>query len=70
MKWFLQDLAGNIAALISMADRVEGRPAVSLSVMNENDPLVELIAAMHEQSRLLGPPEGMHVQKVLNDGEN
>lgn len=62
VKWFLQSLAGNIPAMISLAERCEGRPAIALSITNENDPLIELIAAMHEESRRIGPPEGWHVR--------
>jgi hypothetical protein len=56
IKWFLQSLGGNITALISLADRVEGKAATSISIQErENDPLDQLILLMNSQVAGLKP---------------
>jgi hypothetical protein len=67
-EWYKQGLKGNIAALISLADRCEGRPAMAISIDGgQEDPIIELIACMHEQSRRIGPPE--QIREVITDGQ-
>jgi hypothetical protein len=48
IKWFLQSLAGNTAALVSLADRCEGRPAQSLHVTDgQEDMALQMIEGMN-----------------------
>lgn len=56
--WIQQGLDGNIGAIVAIADRIEGKPAVSISHDGSGDNLSVLIAGMHEMSARLGPPEG------------
>jgi hypothetical protein len=56
-EWFEQGLSGNVAAMVSLADRVEGRPAVTIVGDGREDNLTLLIAGMEGISRQIGPPE-------------
>jgi hypothetical protein len=56
-KWFEQGLLGNVAALVSLADRCEGRPNISISSDGTGDNLPLLIAGMYERHMDIGPPE-------------
>jgi uncharacterized protein DUF5681 len=56
-KWFEQGLLGNVAALVSLADRVEGRPNISISHDGSGDNLTLILTAMNERHQMIGPPE-------------
>jgi hypothetical protein len=56
-EWFKQSLHGNVAAIVSLADRTEGRPSISISHDGSGDNLTLILAAMGERSRDIGPPE-------------
>lgn len=56
-QWYQQARDGHLGAIVSLADRVEGRPSVSIGIQGENS-LDVLILAMSERSREIGPPEG------------
>jgi ribosomal protein L17 len=59
---------GNISAAREAADRAEGRPAVSVSLEKQTDPLTELVVAMGQMSERLGPPpEGSEGQELLEE---
>lgn len=49
---------GDLGAAQFLADRAEGRPAVSVNVDGQGDNLAVLVAVMNEKSETLGPPEG------------
>ncbi len=49
---------GDLGAAQFLADRAEGRPAVSVNVDGQGDNLAVLVAMMNEKSETLGPPEG------------
>lgn len=66
--WIEQSLGGNIAAIISLSNRVEGCPAVSILGDGRPDNLTLLINAMHAEYETIGPPEGHMEPKLLGDG--
>jgi hypothetical protein len=58
LTWFKQSLKGNVPALVSLSDRCEGRPNISIGFGSANgDNVPTLIAAMTARSRQIGPPE-------------
>lgn len=61
--WIEKSLEGDIAAIVSLSNRVEGTPPASLTLDKEGDNLSVLVAMMNETSEDLGPPEG---QRQLN----
>ena len=71
--WISEGLGGNVAALASLADRVEGRPMISVGA-GTPDSFVSYIRTMEILSSRLGPPEGHpNAGKTLpavNSGEN
>jgi hypothetical protein len=67
-EWVEQGLGGNVSAIVTLADRVEGRPGVSVSI-NETDPLTELLLEMRQMSKVAGPPEGHVPLRAGGDGE-
>jgi hypothetical protein len=61
---------GNIAAIVSLSNRVEGMPATSVRIDKEGDNLNVLIAMMNEKREKLGAPEGFSPRQlagVTND---
>ena len=63
---------GDLGAAQFLADRAEGRPAVSVHTDGGGDNLAILLAMMSEESQRLGPPEGFIPRKQLqehNDGD-
>jgi hypothetical protein len=58
--WEEQARRGNIAAIVSLANRVEGCPATTI-VNNGPDNLDVLIGLMNEEHEQLGSPEGMRM---------
>jgi hypothetical protein len=68
--WEQQARDGNIAAIVSLANRVEGCPATSVTVNEETNKLLDLAyVRWDERSDQIGPPEGQ-VQRQLEDNEN
>jgi hypothetical protein len=63
---------GDLGAAQFLADRAEGRPAVSVHTDGGGDNLAILLGMMSEESQRLGPPEGFIPRKQLqehNDGD-
>ena len=56
-EWIAAGLAGNVGAISSLADRIEGRPAVSVSMDGDDSPIAILIASMDQRSDEIGPAE-------------
>ena len=56
--WEEQARRGNIAAIVALANRVEGCPATTI-INNGPDNLDVLIGLMNEEHERLGQPEGM-----------
>ncbi len=67
-EWYEQSLGGNIMALVSLADRVEGRPAQSIQFDDREDPLNSIIAGFERMSLEIGPPDGSH-PRLLGAGD-
>jgi hypothetical protein len=67
--WYQQAKDGNVPALVSLANRVEGCPAVSISHDGTGDNLALIVAHMEDRSRQYGPPEGMIPRPVLEEGD-
>jgi hypothetical protein len=68
-EWIEQGLAGNVGAIVSAADRVEGRPGVSVT-LGEVGPIDMLIASMESYHREHhGVPEGHVPLQELPDAE-
>ena len=61
--WIEQSLNGNISAIVSLSNRIEGMPATSVAVSTE-DPLALLVAHLDARSEKLGPPEGMITRRL------
>jgi hypothetical protein len=69
-EWVEQGLGGNVSAIVSLADRTEGRPAVCVSLNEGPGPIEVLIASMEKyHAEHYGPPEG-HIAPQLDDGED
>jgi len=64
-KVFKMARKGNMSAAREIADRIEGRPAVTLQGGDGHNNLALLIASMDRASDLLGPPEGMPCKQPL-----
>lgn len=56
-KWFEQSMDGNIPAIISLANRVEGCPATAVTVNGSGDNISIFCAHMAAKAEQLGPPE-------------
>jgi hypothetical protein len=70
-KWFEESLGGNIAAMTSLADRAEGKPAVTMSVNEgaDNIPmLLEGIARIHAERFPAGAEDDDELPQ-LTEGE-
>lgn len=70
-------LAGNISAISQIADRCEGRPAVTVDVHDGRPDVLEmLVLSMNQRSEAIGPPEASeyvieaHERSALTDGES
>jgi len=59
---------GNISAIRELADRCEGRPAITVTGDGSPDKIMLLIQGMTERSREIGHPEGW-VPPLLESGE-
>jgi len=58
-KWLDESLDGNIAAIVSMSNRVEGCPATAMQITGGMDNLSLIVAHMNQRSTdELGHPEG------------
>jgi hypothetical protein len=57
-EWVEQGLDGNVSAISAIADRAEGRPAVTIVGDGRPDAVTLLIEGMTNKSREIGPPEG------------
>jgi hypothetical protein len=57
--WIEQSLSGNIPAIISLSNRVEGCPASTVTVDKDGDNLTLILAHLDERSEVLGQPDGM-----------
>jgi hypothetical protein len=64
-KWVALGLKGNAAAIAAIADRAEGRAAISITTDTNDNSLNLIVASWNERSAELGPPEGFI---ELNDG--
>jgi len=69
-EWVSLGLGGNAAAIAGIADRAEGRPSVSIGFDQSENPLIELVAAMHLRSKQIGPPEGSMIRREANNDES
>jgi hypothetical protein len=64
-------LRGSLSDGIELADRAEGKPAVTLTGVGGEDPLRELIGAVDAvRLQIYGPPEGMRQRKEITDGNS
>jgi Family of unknown function (DUF5681) len=63
--WIEQSLNGNIAAILSLSNRVEGTPPATLTVDRETDNLALILAHMDERREEIGAPEGV-IPRRLN----
>ena len=61
---------GDLGAAQFLADRAEGRPAVSVNMTPGGDNLAILIAHMHERSAVVGPPEGFVPRQRVLEASN
>jgi hypothetical protein len=68
-EWVEQGLGGNVSAIVSVADRVEGRPAVSVSV-EQTGPIDLLLLEMRKESKRRGKPEGYVEPQDAEEIEN
>jgi hypothetical protein len=68
--WVEQGLKGNIAAIVAIADRIEGKPFVSMQVDGGPNQLAILIEGMHNVSKTVGHPEGWCPPPLLEAGED
>jgi Family of unknown function (DUF5681) len=64
--WIESGLAGNVGAISGIAERLEGRPAVSISMDGNENPISILIASMNDRSDAIGLAEGR--QRQLTEG--
>jgi hypothetical protein len=62
-------LKGDLAAATFLAERAEGRPAVSMQVDGGADKISILIAGMDNVAKKIGRPEGWQ-QPLLEEGED
>jgi Family of unknown function (DUF5681) len=60
---------GNISAIRELADRCEGRPAITVTGDGSQDKIMLLIQGMTERSREIGHPEGWVPPLQLESGE-
>jgi hypothetical protein len=63
--WIEQSLNGNIAAILSLSNRVEGTPPATLTVDRETDNLALILAHRDERREEIGAPEGV-IPRRLN----
>jgi hypothetical protein len=68
-EWFEQSLGGNISAIVSLTDRCEGRPAITVHGDGAPDQIMLLVEAMSERSRQIGHPEGWMPPPLLEAGD-
>jgi Family of unknown function (DUF5681) len=68
-EWVEQGLDGNVSAISAIADRAEGRPAVTIVGDGRPDAVTLLIEGMTNKSRELGHPEGWMPPLQLESGE-
>jgi hypothetical protein len=67
-EWVEQGLDGNVSAISGIADRAEGRPAVTIIGDGRPDAVHLLIEGMTNRSREIGHPEGW-MPPLLEAGE-
>ncbi len=63
-QWIAAGLAGNVGAIVSLSERVEGRPGVASPDDGEQSPLAMLILSMDRISDEIGPPEGREKKQL------
>jgi hypothetical protein len=68
-QWYEQSLDGNIAAIVSLADRCEGRPSITVTGDGGQDKIMLLIEGMTNRSREIGHPEGWIAPLELEAGD-
>ncbi len=68
LRWLKEALKGNISAGRELADRGEGKPAQSLFVDGNDNPISILIASMDARSDQVGLAEGR--ERQLTQGED
>jgi Family of unknown function (DUF5681) len=62
-----EGLDGNVAAIVAIADRTEGKPATSIT-LGDGDHIKTLCAIMTSKSDELGPPEGFIPHQLESGG--
>lgn len=70
LRWLKEALKGNISAGRELVDRSEGKPAQSLFVEGNDNPVAILIASMDQRSDTIGPAEGMDPKRLTKGDEN
>jgi hypothetical protein len=72
--WFDQSLDGNIAAIVSLADRCEGRPATTVTFGDREDPLqpmMEAVVGMYKLEQARAPQlEAANGEEGSNEDED
>lgn len=63
-------LDGDVGAIVAIADRIEGKPAVSIVGDGNESPIAILIASMNDRSDLIGPAEGMERKRLIEGGDD
>ena len=66
--WIEQGLKGNVAAITTIADRIEGKPAVSMLVDGSTNQIAILMEGFANVSKKIGKPEGW-LPPLLEEGE-
>ncbi len=69
-EWIAQGLAGNVGAIVTIAERLEGKAATSVTVDQGQDAIAILVASMDDRSDEIGLAEGRQRQLTAGADEN